>query len=325
MRQKLRKGFLAASRNGNKLTATAIGLMVAVVGYTLVALYAAPVFKTFEPENAAHTASITVVDDSTASDGRAIQFGAAMPENPTSPCLSAGSGGVLDDRLRQSFSSGGVTSQYHLYGDGLPADKPVGLLLHFHGDGAFEFKNPDSDFALPGIVDQAREHELLMLAVRTPDTSTETWWRNGQGNADWVRALMTEKVFEDYNIDRSRIWLVGYSGGSQFITKFFMPAHSDMMCGGGAVIFGGGGRPSSIPQPFTDSFKQNFNMHWYTGQGDTAENAEDGYGALTDSKRGFNFYQGRGFPATAQHPAGVNHNNIPFGQVVGEQFDKAYR
>jgi predicted esterase len=235
-------------------------------------------------------------------------------------CLTGGSGGEATQAQNQEFTdSAGSTSRYHLYSEAAAANTSSGLLLHMHGDGAYEFENPDSG-ALADISEHATDHNLVMMGLLTPDSSTTTWWQNGDTNSVWVRELLQNVAFTNYNIDRSRIWLVGYSGGSQFITKFMVPDNSDLICGGGAVIFGGGGS-SSLDSSFNPTFVQNFKMHWYTGQDDIGANASDGYDAYSDAQRGSATYEEAGFPVTTEHPAGVGHGGLPFGEVVGAQLD----
>jgi len=232
----------------------------------------------------------------------------------------AGSG---EDRLDQEFTAAnGLTSRFHAFGDGVPTDRPVGLLIQFHGDGAFEFEHPESDFSLggpDGIVAQARNHDLLVIAALSPDRRGElTWWEGGRRNADYAADLL-RRVFERYEIDRGNIWLVGYSGGAQFITQFFLPRHSDLIDGGGSVVFGGGGSPELSPEPFAPSLKARFPMHWYTGADDDGRDDPQGYDALTDAEQGSAWYRREGFDTELESPAGVGHDDLPFGEVVGEQ------
>jgi hypothetical protein len=46
--------------------------------------------------------------------------------SPASAATTGGSGGPQTDRTFQSFSSGGITSNYHVYAAGLDWTKPVG-------------------------------------------------------------------------------------------------------------------------------------------------------------------------------------------------------
>ncbi|MFH5824942.1 hypothetical protein [Georgenia sp. AZ-5] len=241
-----------------------------------------------------------------------------------SSASTGGTGGAFTDRTFQSFTaSNGMTSQYHVYASDVSTDEPVGLMLQFHGDGAYEFKNPSSSYSLggsEGIVAQAREHGMITVPVLSPDKQgSVTWWESGAENADYVADLLSH-LYDQYDIDTERVWLVGYSGGSQFITKFFMPEHSDLVDGGGSVVFGGGGVPGGGSQGFDAGLTPDFPMHWYTGMKDNGSGGS--YNALRDAQNGSAWYDGQGFATTLETPAGVDHGlSGTFGPVVGQQLD----
>lgn len=237
---------------------------------------------------------------------------------------TAGSGGTTSDLMNQSFTaSNGLSSQYHVFAAGVPTNRAVGLVMQFHGDGAYEFKNPNSSWSLggpSGIVAQAKARGMLTIAALSPDkVGSVTWWEQGSANADYVRDLIRAAAFSKYDIDTNNIWLVGYSGGAQFITQFYLPKYSSMVHGGGSIVFGGGGVPRVAVTPFSAGLTSGFRMHWYTGLDD---NGANGYNALSDARAGSAYYKGMGFPATLESPAGINHDNINFGKVVGEQLAK---
>lgn len=229
------------------------------------------------------------------------------------------------DRENVSFTaSNGLTSRYHVYADGVR--QPAGLLLQFHGDGAYEFSNPRSSYSLggpSGIVAEASERGYLTVPVLSPDKSGSiTWWEDGARNATYVRDLVAQLKTE-YAVDDSNIWLVGYSGGAQFITQFYLPAHSSTIEGGGAVIFGGGGTPRVRAASFDADLRADFPMYWYTGAKDDGSTSGDGYNALRDAKSGEAWYADRGFRTSHLYPTGVGHNlSGRFGSVVAGQLDR---
>jgi poly(3-hydroxybutyrate) depolymerase len=239
---------------------------------------------------------------------------------------TGGSRGAQGNVINEAFTaSNGLTSRYHLFAEGLPAGRPVGLLVQFHGDGAFEFNDPASSYSLggrDGIVAKAAEHHLLVIAALSPDRQgSVTWWEEGSSNADYVRDLIQQVAFDRYDIDTSNIWLVGYSGGAQFITQFFLPKHSSLIGGGGSIAFAGGGRPRVTPAPFSASIKANVAMHWFTGADDDGRNGS--YDALSDARLGFQWYRDSGFTTTQEHPAGLGHGlSGRFGTIVDQQLDR---
>ncbi|MFP5416289.1 MAG: hypothetical protein ACLGHZ_05355 [Actinomycetes bacterium] len=227
------------------------------------------------------------------------------------------------DQTNLSFTSAaGVTSQYHVYAAGI--SEPKGLLLQFHGDGAYEFRNPTSSYSLggsKGIVAQARARNLITVPVLSPDRSGEvTWWEAGARNADFVRDLLVE-LRARYSVRADRIWLVGYSGGAQFITQYFLPKYSSLITGGGAVVIGGGDRAAVTAQPFSAAFLAAFPMHWYTGANDTGWD-DEGWNALAAAKSGEAWYAGKGVRTSHEWPAGVSHTlDGRFGEIVARQLD----
>ena len=252
--------------------------------------------------------------------------GISQPDGPKSAepaCLSGGSGGAMQDLLMQSFTdSGGLSGLYHVYASRVTPGTPIGALIYFHGDGADEFDNPG--YGLDEITAQAAANHLLMVALRTPDTATTTWWQNGDRNATWARELIEKQIFARYAIDRSRVLLVGYSGGSEFIAGNLVPDHSALMCGGGALMFGGGTPPWGAGSMFARNFVSHFKMHWYSGLDDTGCSACscDGFNALTASTDGSNYYKKLGFSVSLEQPAGIDHCNIPFADVLKDQLAK---
>jgi predicted esterase len=240
---------------------------------------------------------------------------------PADAIETRGSGGAYSDRTNQSFTArNGLSSKYHIYAANVPQDHAAGLVLQFHGDGAYEFQNPSSSYSLggsSGIVSQSRQRGYITVAALAPDRSGSiTWWENGSANADYVADLVAS-LKSSYNIDTEDVWLVGYSGGAQFITQFYLPKHSNQIDGGGSVVFGGGGSPRVTANTFDPALVRDFPMHWYTGANDTGS-----FDALGAARAGVNWYAGRGFETDLESPAGVGHNlSGRFGPVLAKHLD----
>lgn len=240
---------------------------------------------------------------------------------PAAAIETHGSGAAYTDRTNQSFTArNGLTSSYHIYAAGVPQDHAAGLVLQFHGDGAYEFKNPGSTYSLggsSGIIAQARSRGYITVPVLAPDRTGEvTWWENGSANADFVADLVNS-LKSSYNIDTEDIWLVGYSGGAQFITQFYLPKYSSQIDGGGSVVFGGGGSPRVSASPFAAGMVSDFPMHWYTGASDSV-----GFDAIGAARAGVSWYAGRGFETDLESPAGLGHNlSGRFGSVLAKHLD----
>ena len=249
-----------------------------------------------------------------------------VPSSFASAENTYGTGMAYSDRTFQSFTaSNGLSSKYHVYSAGIPHGHAAGLVLQFHGDGAYEFANPTSSYSLggpSGIVAQARSRGYITVPVRSPDSAGDiTWWENGSANADFVADLL-DTLEAGYNIDTEDIWLVGYSGGAQFITQFLLPKYSSKIDGGGTVVFGGGGAPRVSAQPFASGLIADLPMHWYTGGADNGTTVSDGYNALLDAQKGSAWYAAQGFTADLESPTGIGHNlSGTFGAVLASHLD----
>ncbi len=240
------------------------------------------------------------------------------------------SGSSRSDATFRTFRSPstGRVGKYHLWASGLDVSRPVGLMLQFHGDGAFEFDNPNSPYSLggsKGIREQARRHNMILVAVRSPDSGSPAWWRSGETKADYVRDLVEQVVYAHHDIAKDKSWLVGYSGGAEFITRYLLPKYSSLFGGGGAVLFGGGGAPLVSADSVEPTFAAAFPLYWYTGASDDGTCADSDYDALSDAREGSSFYRGEGFPATLATPDGLCHDLTGrFGPVTGKRLDLRY-
>lgn len=261
---------------------------------------------------------------------------------------TGGSGGTFTNQNNVSFTGAGRTSTYHKYASTIDSGKPVGLMLHFHGDGAADYTNYNKNSALDadgstGLVQVARDYNMIFVSVKSPasgsycSSGSPCWWDNGNINSDYVAALM-EDLYSKYNIDKTRIWYVGYSGGAQLITQYLTLRHSDLIEAGGAVIFAGGGSPvgdSADPTPsynlnnVSTSFRQNFRMFWFTGTNDYDDG--DGYDSRTDANEGSAWYAANGFTQTGTNFSyNISHDDVEnapagyFGMITRQRLEAAY-
>ena len=238
---------------------------------------------------------------------------------------AGGPAAATDDATTATFqrtTAAGRTVSYHVWSANT-AD-PKGVVYYLDGDGQWGFDNPASPYALggsDGIVANARQRGFVTVAVRTPDSSG-TWWRNGRDNADVVDAMM-DQVVDQLSLDSSdQEWLVGFSGGAQQITQYFLPEYPDAVRNGGFVVLGGGGAPIASDTGISRMASRDVHGHWYTGAADTAGNSDEGYDALGYARAGERAYAGRGVSTSAQYPAGVTHElDGRFGGVVGSVLD----
>jgi hypothetical protein len=227
------------------------------------------------------------------------------------------------DATNVAFTGASLTGEYHIWAAGLPADGTAGLVVHLHGDDAYEHARPTDNYAFGGnrggpAVANAKGYAFV--SAKAPDaTGTITWWENGVGNANYLAALLDELI-ATHDLDRGNVWLVGYSGGAEFITEHFVPLHGKAkITGGGAVIIGGGSAAVSTPVGWDSTFKAAFPMHWVTGGQDDGTYADDSFDALAAATAGEAYYDGQGFTTTLTTPAGIGHEiDGAFGPILDD-------
>lgn len=236
------------------------------------------------------------------------------------PAVTAGPWPAADEEDVAFTASNGLSSTYHVYAEGVPA--PAGLLIWTHGDGAYEYHNPDSDYVMggpQGVRALAKDEGYVVVSALAPDRDgTTTWWEDGEANATYLADLLTH-LRGEYDIDPDDVVLAGFSGGAQFTTMYFLPAYSHLLTGGGTVVFGGGGPPYEDAQ-FDEALKPRFDMHWATGALDDLEHSDEGYDALCYAREGVAYYSAAGFSTSYQWIPGRDHViDGLFGGIVAER------
>lgn len=238
-------------------------------------------------------------------DGPVLSGGVRLKEGPA-------------DRLNVPFEHGGVTSSYHVFADGIDWTEPVGVVFRLHGDGAYEFHNPQHKISCLASV--ARAHNAILVVPRTPDRRGEpTWWQDLDRNADWFLALAEQEIFGRYDLDRSRTWLYGYSGGAEFISYELLADRVDFLEGGGAILAGGGGAPNSASSDPTDGQLERLLLHWDVGLDDNGSDPHAPFDALSAAAAGHAWYEDAGYERTSvRYREGVNHFELPEARLLGE-------
>lgn len=233
---------------------------------------------------------------------------------PPASCPSNGHGGVFRDRFERRFTDPRTkrTSRFHIWAAGLDPTKPIGLVVQLHGDGAEEF----DEYAKPTgklarMATLAGRRNMILVAVRTPDSRTATWWRHPGYTVPYLNSLLDSQVFGKFDVERNDVWLAGYSGGTEFQTLYYLKTLLPRICGGGALLAGGGSvYPSSYDGRATASTRANFRLHFYTGRSDTSAHADDGFCGFCAARIGASYWQRKGFPVTRHFPAGINHYQL---------------
>ncbi|MFI7496622.1 hypothetical protein ACH9D2_18130 [Kocuria sp. M4R2S49] len=220
------------------------------------------------------------------------------------------------DRLDVAFEHDGTTSSYHVFADGIDWGEPVGVVFRLHGDGAYEYYHPQHKVSC--LAEVARSHNAVLVAPRTPDRQGEpTWWEDLDGNAEWFLALAEQEIFAEYDLDRSRTWLHGYSGGAEFISYELLADRADFLQGGGAVLSGGGGAPSSGSSEPTDEQLEQLVLHWDVGLEDDGTDPWAPFDALSAAAAGHAWYEDAGYERTSvRYREGVDHFELPEARVL---------
>lgn len=237
------------------------------------------------------------------------QFSPASAAISYTPMPSRGRNGTFDNKSNLVFTDKyGVRSLYHLRASHLAnkrTTKPIPLFVHLHGDGGYEFKNPNT-FTSPLYTNVAKEFGGVHVIPRTPDTRSYTWWAK-ESSARWLAEFIKFEM-KYYNIDQKQIFISGFSGGAEVLAYNFVPQFHSMLYGGVGFMLGGGGadgvRFNGTPSVQT---KNNFLMRWYVGSLDDGRNTLDDFDALRASRTGVNKYSSAGWNAHRTLIPGKDH------------------
>ncbi|EPH03241.1 hypothetical protein HMPREF1531_01299 [Propionibacterium sp. oral taxon 192 str. F0372] len=192
-----------------------------------------------------------------------------------------------DETGLEFIDSTGLASEYGVWSAHLDPAETTGLMIYLHGDGHGEF-DPDST-VLDDYAEVARRHHLLMLAAVTPDDMTGTWWVDPDSSR-WLAELVAGAQ-KERSIDLSDVWLVGYSGGAEAITNYFMTMHTNLFTGGGAFMVAGGDfyQEAGFAPSLSDELKAHYEMVWVAGDEDLGDSIDEfsGYYAAAQGEQWF--------------------------------------
>ncbi|WP_432533448.1 alpha/beta hydrolase family protein [Kineococcus arenarius] len=252
-----------------------------------------------------------------------------LPAGAATAASTGGTGGPLTDRLDVPFSSGGLTSDYHVFAKGLDWSKSVGLLVYGDGSGGYGLDNPNASHLLDadgrtGLVAVAKKHNLLLVVPEAPGPGCNGYdncWFDSTApqKAAWSNALV-DQVKSQYAIDTDRIVIGGYSSGAQWATRWFLPTYGEAQSVDLAIAIAYGGAPA-VAGKFSSAYKASTTVSFDTGTADQAYSTSSA-GALGGHK----WYTAAGFTTDATWPAGVGHSRSgQFAAIVDREVSQHLR
>lgn len=149
--------------------------------------------------------------------------------------LSLGSGGQTGN-YEENFEFNGRSAKYRVSIQDDVQTGRYGMLVYLHGDGAWDYE---------GFWRSSKEiafrHDLIAVHVQAPTSSGagRSWWIAGDANAEYLNALLHERILRLYNINKSRVIFSGKSGGPTFMTGTWMNRYMQQFAGGAVLMCGG--------------------------------------------------------------------------------------
>ena len=209
---------------------------------------------------------------------------------------------------------------------------PVGLVVYLDGDGqSFHSEgNQDQDersrgglAGAGGVVEAASARGYDVVSVRAPGDDGSWWLEDQDGKVRYLEQAL-DYVVAGCGATTDRVWLVGYSGGSEFISQWFFPAYAERMAGGGFLLFGRGDPPEE-KAAFSSGAKERLWLNWVTGTRDVPANSLEGFDGSGHARNSLAYYRSAGFGHIWSEWPDDDHGSITekFGSYVGRVLDAA--
>jgi len=207
---------------------------------------------------------------------RSVRLQNKNPAANANGWLSLGSGGQTGS-YEETFEFKGNTAKYRVSVQDDVQTGRYGMLVYLHGDGAWDYEGFWRDSKAIAF-----RHDLIAVHVQAPTTGNagRSWWIAGDSNAEYLNALLQERVLRLYNIDRSKVIFSGQSGGPTFMTGTWMNRYMQQFLGG-AVFMCGGMLYSNSGMEASSDWRHYFKIRIETTTGDFlnggAQNARQRY------------------------------------------------
>ena len=209
-------------------------------------------------------------------------------------------------------------------------DAPVGLVTYLDGDGQpFHDQGGQGErgrggrAGVGGVVEAAGARGYDVVSVRAPGDD-DAWWLDGQDAKVRYLEEVLDYVSVECGANLDQLWLVGYSGGSEFISQWFFPAYAEHMVNGGFILFGGGDAPEERTT-FSDVAEERLSLNWVTGTRDVPDHNPDEFDGIGRARNSLDYYRAAGFRRTWSDWPDDDHGSIAetFGRYVGRVLDAA--
>lgn len=239
---------------------------------------------------------------------------------------------ITATRTGLTFTYGSRSSRYHVIANGIDWSKPVGAVFYLDGDYAYKSRSRGYNPSLPAFIAMASEanrRNLLFIPLDTPDVFRSglgyTWWYRMDANAVYFRSF-ARQILGTYRIDRTRLWLYGYSGGAELISIGLMNQYQTSwgFSGGGAIILAGGGAPQSYATP-SASYLNSMRATWVVSSEDVSgQTVPATWSAYSAARAGYNFYRGKKMAnARLSVLTGLGHLDYDLASVMRAPLDAA--
>lgn len=244
---------------------------------------------------------------------------------------TGGGGGPLTDRLDVAYTnSAGTASTGHIYASGLDWSKTVGVLVYTDGSGEFGLANPTNTYLLAGtngLIAVAKKHNMILVTPRAPgggcDDGDGVCWYDNSGTMlipskiKWADDFIQTQVLSQYDVDRTRVVIAGYSSGAQFTTEYYGPQYASAWMQDGLLLAISYGGSPKVTVNYPTAFKNAVAAVWDVGSADPSYQSSGAFGV----QAGYDAYVALGFVTTELNVvSGEDHaRDGLFGGIVDRE------
>lgn len=248
---------------------------------------------------------------------------ATVPETATpQSTVTAAQSSLSVGTFKTFTASNGQQLKYHYFNN--PGS--TGTIFYFDGDGTTNFDWPTASpsntwvDSIPGnghvqrVNNQAKAQGMDLVFLDHPQNG-RSWWNGVDGDA---AATAVHQLIPATR--SSRVMMVGYSGGSEFLARHLLYRNNSWLPTlSTAVMIGGGGLNDRVPSAPLSRLA-GMSMVWEVGDRDIeGATSHTEWSALRVSREARNAYERAGYTqARISVIPGVNHVTYDFPQIVAK-------